>query len=333
MWQFNGLHKIGTSTYVLLYCDCAKLEKKSLLRLTIVDAGTLDKILGYFVEEAKEHLETLEKGILELSTVVNDSDRINELFRAAHSLKGGAAMLNIGSIQKTSHRLEDAFKILRDEEVTVDQKLEELFWDAYDVLQDLIERLQSALGLQEDEADGIVKDAEPTFKELQKYLELQKNTGAKPVQLSSSELEVVSQENIYQDIIQELREMLTIFKQNATHNNREELQQICSNLEKIAPEVEGWQNLLKIVSSAIANPKHSYQLLAPVVIKELKQGADCLELGEEDQITPTPVLTRLAQAKVPQILLTVEPEAAAYVILQVFNQNQVSQLVKLLQKQ
>lgn len=298
-----------------------------------MDAGTSDKILGYFIEEAKEHLETLEKGILELSTVVNDSERINELFRAAHSLKGGAAMLSIDSIQKTSHRLEDAFKILRDGDATVDQRLEELFWEAYDVLQDLIERLQSALGLQEDEADAIVKEAEPTFIELEKYLEQQKTTDTKPVQPSPSELEVVSQENIRQDIIQALREMLTIFKQNPTHNNREELQQICTNLEKIAPEVEGWQHLLKTVSSAIANPQHSYQLLAPVVIKELKQGADCLESGEEHQISPTPVLTRLAEAKVPQILLTVEPQAAAFVLLQVFNQNQVSQLVKLLQKQ
>ncbi|TVQ41735.1 MAG: histidine kinase [Gloeocapsa sp. DLM2.Bin57] len=299
-----------------------------------MDAAAQDKILGYFIEEAKEHLETIEKGILELSTVVNDSERINELFRAAHSLKGGAAMLNISSIQKTSHRLEDAFKILRDEEATVDQKLEELFWDAYDVLQDLIERLQSALGLQEDEAEAIVKEADPTFVELQHYLEQQKGTGkkeAKPTP-SSLEAEVEAEDDHYQDIIEQLREMLKIFKEQPTPDNRHQLQEICTDLGIVAPEVQGWQNLLTVSAKAIANPQHSYQLLAPVVIKELKQAADYLELGEKEQISPTPALERLANTSTPQILITVEPQAAAQVLLQVFNQAQVSQLVNLLQK-
>ncbi|CCQ55834.1 Signal transduction histidine kinase CheA [Crocosphaera watsonii WH 0005] len=48
------------------------------------------KILGYFIEEAKEHLETLETGLLELSAVVEDQERLNEMFRAAHSIKGGS---------------------------------------------------------------------------------------------------------------------------------------------------------------------------------------------------------------------------------------------------
>ncbi|WP_339367278.1 Hpt domain-containing protein, partial [Picosynechococcus sp. PCC 7002] len=56
-----------------------------------MDAASQQKILGYFIEEAKEHLETLEQGILELSEVVDDTERVNELFRAAHSVKGGAA--------------------------------------------------------------------------------------------------------------------------------------------------------------------------------------------------------------------------------------------------
>ena len=51
------------------------------------------KILGYFIEEAKEHLETLERGILDLSAVIDDQERVNEMFRAANSVKGGAAML------------------------------------------------------------------------------------------------------------------------------------------------------------------------------------------------------------------------------------------------
>jgi chemotaxis protein histidine kinase CheA len=136
-----------------------------------LDAESQQRILGYFIEEAKEHLETLEKGILELGEVANDSERVNELFRAAHSVKGGAAMLGYSSIQKTAHRLEDAFKIFKENDIPVNQKLESLFFDAYDVLQELLTKLQGPFGLQPDEADQMVKSAEPKFVQLQTYLE------------------------------------------------------------------------------------------------------------------------------------------------------------------
>lgn len=299
-----------------------------MLRLSVVAVGESERILGYFIEEAQEHLVTLEKGILELSTVVNESERINELFRAAHSLKGGAAMLNLNSIQKTSHRLEDAFKVLRDGEAYVDQKLVSLFFDAFDVLQGLIVRLQSGLGLQEDEGEAIVKEAEPIFLELQQHLKISK--GSK-TETASPPREEQSNQDSFNEIIKGLRKMLQRFKQKPTATNREELEQICENLKKAAPRIKEWQELVEKAKSAIANPKHSYSLLAPVVIKELKQGADYIDLGEEENIVPSQALIKLAEAKMPQILLTVEPQTAASVILQTFSKNQVSQLVKILQ--
>ena len=105
---------------------------------------------------------------------------------------------------------------------------------------------------------------------------------------------------------------------------------MCVKLAKIASEQEGWQNLLKTAHKAIANPKHSYRTLAPVVIKELKEGSDLMELGKGEQIAPSESLQRLASAKSPQILVTVEPKAAAKILMSVFNKKQLSQLVKLL---
>jgi chemotaxis protein histidine kinase CheA len=99
-----------------------------------LDYANARKILGIFIEEAKEHLQTLERGILDLGNLVNDTEQINEMFRAAHSIKGGAAILGYSSIQKTAHRLEDAFKILKENPIQVDQKLEYLFLKGYDLL-------------------------------------------------------------------------------------------------------------------------------------------------------------------------------------------------------
>jgi len=135
-----------------------------------LDSANAQKILGYFIEEAKEHLETLEQGILDLGNLVNNTEQMNEMFRASHSIKGGAAMLGYSSIQKTAHRLEDAFKILKENPIQVDQKLESLFLKGYDLLQILIDKLPSPLGLQAEEANAIVKKGEPTFAELQSHL-------------------------------------------------------------------------------------------------------------------------------------------------------------------
>ena len=304
-----------------------------------MDNANNEKIIGYFIEEAKEHLETIEKGILDLSSAVNDEETINELFRAAHSIKGGAAMLNFTSIQTTAHRLEDAFKILRDETIVPDQTLESLFLRAYDILQDLLQRLQGPLGLSQEDGEEIIEAAEPHFVELLNYIE-QLVGGELPetprldsatVRAATPSLVSIPNDEIIMQVRQVLQQMLVIFKDEETPSNRQQLQTMCDKLADIAPQENGWQNLLKCSKQAIANPKHSYRLLAPVVIKEIKLGGDCLEVGKGSEIIPSQGLEQLAHSKIPQVLVTVDPVIAAETIGKVFNQEQITKVVSLLQ--
>lgn len=279
------------------------------------------KILGYFIEEAKEYLETLEQGILELSSVVEDEERVNEMFRAAHSIKGGAAMLGYGSIQKIAHRLEDSFKILRENKVPVDQQLESFLLKGYDVLEDLIGKLQSPVGLKTDEAEAIVESTAPTFQELQTYLEQlleQGTSSAKTTVNTSTEARSI------------LKQMLSLFKQQPSPESRQSLQQLCEQLSQLAPKETNWKTLVNLASEAIANPQHSYRTLAPVVIQELKIGSDLIELGRGDEIVASQGLEQLATAKIPQILVMLDTQIMANALRQVFNPQQVSQLVQLL---
>jgi chemotaxis protein histidine kinase CheA len=289
-----------------------------------LDAANAQKILGYFIEEAKEHLETLERGILDLANLTNDTEQINEMFRAAHSVKGGAAMLGYSSIQKTAHRLEDAFKILKDNRVNVDQKLESLFLKGYDMLHELIDKLQGPFGLQNDEANAIVTSGEPTFAELQTHLNYLLANG---VALADPE----GTDSLVARTRQLLKEMLQLFKQEETQAGRQQLQQLCARLAQLAIEESRWQNLVKNARQAIANPKHSYQTLAPVIITELKQASDLLELQRSREIVTSRELQQLANARLPQILVTLEPRSLASTLLQLFDRQQVSQLVQLLQ--
>jgi chemotaxis protein histidine kinase CheA len=298
---------------------------------TALDAANQKKILGYFIDEAKEHLETLEQGISDLSATITDSEKINELFRAAHSIKGGAAMLGYSSIQKTAHRLEDAFKIFREHRINVDEKLELLFLNAYDILRDLIEKLQSPAGLQEQDAQQIVQKGEPIFVELQSHLNLLLNGGVPAPSTAPKPAPTPVPRPLATQIKDILKQMLNVFKQQVTPDSRQQLQKYCTQLGQLAPNEKNWQNLLKVAATAIANPKHSYRTLAPVVIKDLKRGSDLIELGKSDQITSSPDLKQLATAQVPQVLISLEPQSVATTLLKVFNKQQVSQLVQLLQ--
>jgi len=303
-----------------------------------LDTTSQQRLLGYFIEEAKEHLDTLEKGILELSAVMQDTERVNELFRAAHSIKGGAAMLGYNSIQKVAHRLEDAFKILKENSLEVDQKLESLFLNGYDVLQDLVKRLESAMELPDNEVAGIMQDAEPNFAQLQSYLQEALSGGGKPAAVEAlaavaapAAASVSTPINITEQVKGQLRQMLQLFKQKSTPETRHKLQQICGVLGQLAPQEQGWQTLTQKSSQAISNQKHSYRVLAPVIIKELKQANDYLELGKGDLVAPSQSLQQLAGASLPQVLVTVEPQKAANTLIAAFNKQQLSQLIQLLQ--
>jgi hypothetical protein len=104
-------------------------------------------------------------------------------------------------------------------------------------------------------------------------------------------------------------------------------------LLKLASHQNHWQQLVKTAEAAIANPRHSYRTLAPVVLKDLKQGCDYLELEQGQKIAVSQGLQQLANAQTPQILLPADPNSAANILLQVFNQQQVKQLVQLLSQQ
>ena len=92
-----------------------------------------------FLEEAQESLDAIESGLLGLGTSGIDSDGLDALLRAAHSIKGGAAMMGFEPLSHLAHRLEDFFKVLqvRKAEV-VDEDLERLLLWAVDRLRQVV---------------------------------------------------------------------------------------------------------------------------------------------------------------------------------------------------
>jgi len=334
-----------------------------------VQATKQQQILGYFIEEAKEHLDTIEQSLLDLQATMAESERLNELFRAAHSVKGGAAMLGFSSIQKVSHHLEDCFKLLKDHPIAVDHQLENLFLKGFDTLKALVEEIQSPFGLNTETAESIIFEAEPTFAALRGDLDRRIRGKQKPANRSvaASSPATVSPATVQKTgtelsvlLNSALKMMLQGFKQGDTPANRQQLTALCIRMAQLHSSTE-WLVLLQMAERAIANPQNPYATLAPLLIKEIKQAGDLLVAGKASaivvsqhlqQLTPKPQLP-LAAPKVPphqtqvartptappnqsnrpqQITIPTEPRAAARALLETFSKQQLIEIADFLMR-
>ncbi|MCU0534692.1 MAG: hybrid sensor histidine kinase/response regulator [Hydrococcus sp. Prado102] len=125
-----------------------------------------DQAYQFFIEEAPELLQIIENGLLTLREDRNTS-KVHEIMRAAHSLKGGAASVELNAIKTIAHRLEDSFKALYSDTVEIDTELESLLLQGYDCLKNpLMEQIE--VGSFDSEA--AVQVAEPIFKQIEALL-------------------------------------------------------------------------------------------------------------------------------------------------------------------
>ncbi|NET73826.1 MAG: phosphotransferase, partial [Sphaerospermopsis sp. SIO1G2] len=127
------------------------------------------KIIGYFVTESQEHLDTLYKGISNLQNTINNQDELNIMFRATFSMKGGAAMLGFTKMQKIVSDLEDCLKLLY-YPIIADQSLQKLFLDIFNVINTLVSEIKTPEGLTETKVNQIVGDVDHIHNILNSHL-------------------------------------------------------------------------------------------------------------------------------------------------------------------
>ena len=79
-----------------------------------------DEILQGFIEESLEHLADIENDLLaiEENGANIDEDLVNKVFRAAHSIKGGAGFMGLTKIQELSHSMENVLGLIRSKKLT-----------------------------------------------------------------------------------------------------------------------------------------------------------------------------------------------------------------------
>jgi two-component system chemotaxis sensor kinase CheA len=109
-------------------------------------AETLARIRAVFFEECEEHMADLERGLLAIQEGCDDEDVVNTIFRAAHSIKGGAGIFDLNGVIRLSHALETALEEVRSKRLAITPPLVRTLLKAVDALADLVQAARDGAG-------------------------------------------------------------------------------------------------------------------------------------------------------------------------------------------
>ena len=98
--------------------------------------------LEIFLDETKEHLQNLNTQILELEQEPENMDTINEIFRAAHSLKGMAGTMGYKRMQNLTHDMENVFSEVRNGTIKVQPEMIDILFICLDALEEYLANIQ-----------------------------------------------------------------------------------------------------------------------------------------------------------------------------------------------
>ena len=123
----------------------------------------VSQYLEIFIDETKEHLQNLNTEILNLEQDSENVDTINEIFRAAHSLKGMAGTMGFKRMQTLTHDMENVFSEVRNGSIKVKGNMIDILFQCLDALEEYLNTIQ------ESGEEG-TNDNEPLIKQLNEIL-------------------------------------------------------------------------------------------------------------------------------------------------------------------
>lgn len=131
----------------------------------------VSQYLGIFIDETRGHLQELNEQILILEKEPENEDTINEIFRAAHSLKGMAGTMGYKRMQRLTHDMENVFSEIRNGKMKANANLIDLLFRGLDALENYLDNIINT----QDEG---TEDNQDIIDGLQKILEEGLNGGA-----------------------------------------------------------------------------------------------------------------------------------------------------------
>ncbi len=98
---------------------------------------------GEFVNEAREHLEILNQSLLDLEHDQSNTDLLNNIFRAAHTLKGSSATMGYTNVNTLTHRMENVLDAIRQGVAEATSATMDALFDCFDTLEIMVDAIDS----------------------------------------------------------------------------------------------------------------------------------------------------------------------------------------------
>lgn len=256
-----------------------------------------DQAYQFFIEEAQELLQVLEDGLLNLKED-HSTSKVHELMRAAHSIKGGAASVELDTIKLIAHRLEDFFKALYSEKVEFNDYLESLLLQAYDGLKEPLTE-QMEMGSFDEEAALLY--VEPIFSQLEEILgdALKEADNYIP---SATDLGVDIVASIFEiDVQQSLDRLSSVIENPAQFNITEQLQEQLEVLGGFAElfTLPGFSEIINLCTKAISEYPEQALEITEIFIKDCQEARRVILQGDRERGgEPSSALIAISQGQI-----------------------------------
>ena len=256
-----------------------------------------------FLAEAEDYLSTIESELLGLSNARLEIQGLAATLRAAHSLKGGAAMMEFNTLSHFSHRLEDFFKVLNSGQLeAIDEDIEMLLLSSIDCLRQIISCSRYA---EEIEQSWLDINVEPIFEQL--HLRLGEPEIEDELAVIATEADAEIKVLLFQTEVEEYLQRL----ESALKDT--DLSALSAELSTIAQELAGLSQMLKLdalsslcesVTQQInANPEQISQI-AQLALREWRR---VQVMVIEGQVEAVPTQLNLDSEGLPSETITSSP--------------------------
>ena len=112
-----------------------------------------EELLKDFFSEAQMQVDTLEQNILVLENEGSNKDAVDEIFRAAHTLKGGSATVEMMELSHFTHMVEDVLDAIRSDQLGISEDVVDILLSAIDVIKAMLEQRMNGSVYQEDTSE------------------------------------------------------------------------------------------------------------------------------------------------------------------------------------
>ena len=266
-----------------------------------------EELLKDFFAEAQMQVDTLEQNILVLENEGANKDAVDEIFRAAHTLKGGSATVEMMELSHFTHMVEDVLDAIHSDQLAISEDVVDILLSAIDVIKAMLEQRMNGMVYQENtsEIEGKLSALIPEGKGKKGSAAAKPKAPPPPPVAPVAKAPVAAGTQLSEDELRELRESVdgglpilqvsVKFDENSMMNTVGGIQVYAalkgvSTVLRTVPEFESLyeDNFYPVVDYYIASSLKMEDIKKYVVIPDVSLSAVITDVSKPGAVAPAP---------------------------------------------